>query len=61
MSAERDQVMAEIARALARALCGYARERDDPHRKEIAQRHTDLCAAYRAELTPPADTEAAAE
>ena len=41
--------MAEIGRALAQALRGYARERDDGHKKQIALLHTDLCAAYRAE------------
>lgn|GEM_PF-3418839 len=47
---EQDKTMAEMGRALAQALCGYARERDDGHKKKIAQLHTDLCAAWRVEL-----------
>lgn len=60
-SDESDKAMADLARALARALCGYARDRDNDHKKQIAQLHTDLCAAYRAEIAErtAAETEAA--
>ena len=47
---DQDKRMAGIARELAAALHGFARERDDGHKKQIAQLHTDLCAAMRAEL-----------
>lgn len=61
---DQDKLMAEIARSLAQALCGFARERDDVHKKAIARLHTDLCAAWRAELelekqAARAETEAA--
>lgn len=60
MSAPDDKTMADLGRALAQALCNFARERDDGHKKQIAQLHTDLCAAYRAENAVEV-TEGAAE
>jgi hypothetical protein len=51
--------MAAIGRRLAAALNRFARERDDDTKKKVAQAQTDLCAAYRDELTeqPPPPTE----
>jgi hypothetical protein len=46
-----DAVIATIGRRLAAALTKFARERDDETKKKVWQAQTDLCAAYRDELT----------
>jgi hypothetical protein len=46
-----DAVIATIGRRLAAALTKFARERDADNQKKIWQAQTDLCAAYRDELT----------
>jgi hypothetical protein len=56
-----DERMASLARELARTLHVYARERRDDDRKQIAQLHTDICAAYRTEQEPPPAAEEAAQ
>jgi ribonuclease D len=45
-----DKQLAAIARNLAKTLIRFARERDEPGRKEITILQTELCAVYRAEL-----------
>jgi hypothetical protein len=56
-----DEKMAGLARELAHTLHTYARERRDDDKKRIAQLHTDLCAAYRAEQEQAAAAEDAAQ
>ena len=45
-----DSELATIGRALAQALIRRAYERDPESSKQILLSHTELCAAYRAEL-----------
>jgi len=45
-----DKELAGIARALAEALIRRAYERDPESSKQVLFSHTELCAAYRAEL-----------
>jgi hypothetical protein len=45
-----DAAMAALARRLGATLIRFARDRRDDDKKQIAVLHTELCAAYRAEI-----------